>query len=524
MSELINAMPIIVSNYAKMFGVKVRMLGTMAYTNGELITLPRLDLNDTLSARVAYGYLAHESAHVRYTDFRSIRRLHRNFTLFTLFNILEDARIERIISREFIGVYENLELIMLYSERLWQQFVADMDEVSSLRLLLCGTLYYASVKSQGFKSQRPKACTLLLKLRARCEHKFIRNFFAQVATIVSCKNTQETLTLAQKLYNLIVAHAPQLLAKKREDLENISEKSEVEVFELLEQEIGHDRSKLLPQMKTEQILAELIPQSMSVKDDMGIIMPGVCKSGREDFIELIEDTRPLRHTLEHKARAWCEGYGMQAQQGRKINVVRAACISAGETRIFKNRLLYEDYSTSIHVLVDVSGSMLFCDDPQAKNRNDEACQAALMIALALENIDGIKTMVTYFPGDGNEFDVALFAHEKASQVASRFDQKAKGSTPLAQALWYAASCARDLRCARNIIFVLTDGVPDSISQTKTALDYIEKMGIETYGIGIKSAFITTLIKNSEVISSTSQLRQVMMRLFTGLFKLPEELS
>lgn len=521
-------MPIIVSNYAKLFGVKVRMLGSMAYTNGSIITIPRLDLNDNLSARIAYGYLAHEAAHIRYTNFKCVRGMHRNFSLFAVFNILEDARIEKIISREFIGVYENLELILLKSEDLWLQFVKDMPKFSTLRILLCAMLYFAYVKCQGFKSQRSKCVVTLKYLRMRCSHHFLNQFFKKVKKIVIAKNSEDVAKLAAEIYNFIQDNASKLMGYgaeqhkeevKEEDNGKISKNSKSSVFEFLEDEVEHDEAKLWPKRSADKILAAMIPQNMTIKDDMGMITPGICSNGRENFIDSIQDTFALRHTLSQRARAWCESFSMQTQKGAKINVVRAANICAGETRIFKDKILYDDYSTSIHVLVDASGSMLFSDDPNGKNRNEEACQAALMLALALERIDGIKTMVTFFPGENGEFDVALFANELASAVARRFDQAARGSTPLAQALWYAASCVNHLQCRRNIIFVLTDGVPDSILQTQTALKYIESQGIETYGIGIKSDFIQKLIKKSVVINSVSDLKVAMLKLFSDLFKI-----
>ena len=109
--QLEGALPIIVTNYARAFGVKVRMQGCSAYTNGSTITIPRLDLSDPITSRMAYGYLAHESAHVRYSDFQAAARVKRRFLLHTLANIIEDARIERLIGRQFVGVWENLELL-----------------------------------------------------------------------------------------------------------------------------------------------------------------------------------------------------------------------------------------------------------------------------------------------------------------------------------------------------------------------------------------------------------------------------
>ena len=163
--------------------------------------------------------------------------------------------------------------------------------------------------------------------------------------------------------------------------------------------------------------------------------------------------------------------------------------------------------------------MLFFDESSTRSRCEEACEAALMIALALEGIDDIKTSVTYFPGLNCEYDIALKASERASFVASRFDQKARGSTPLAQALWYAISCVKQLGCNRNIIFVLTDGIPDSVKQTSAALNFCKSSNIETYGIGIDSDYILKIIPKSIVIKKVSDLRTAMLNLFSNMFSL-----
>ena len=85
MDKMISALPIMVNNYAKLFGVSVRIQGTVAYTNGKTITLPRLDIKDPIKARLAYGYLAHESAHIRYTDFKILEKeeIKNNLLLFS---------------------------------------------------------------------------------------------------------------------------------------------------------------------------------------------------------------------------------------------------------------------------------------------------------------------------------------------------------------------------------------------------------------------------------------------------------
>ena len=46
MNDFSQALPIMVINYSMFFGIFVKMQGSVAYTNGKEITIPRLDIND----------------------------------------------------------------------------------------------------------------------------------------------------------------------------------------------------------------------------------------------------------------------------------------------------------------------------------------------------------------------------------------------------------------------------------------------------------------------------------------------
>ena len=107
--------------------------------------------------------------------------------------------------------------------------------------------------------------------------------------------------------------------------------------------------------------------------------------------------------------------------------------------------------------------------------------------------------------------------ESASVVASRFDQKPRGSTPLAQALWHAMRLFDMQQRSRNIVIVITDGIPDSISRAQEALDALEKNNVEIYGIGINVNAIEDLIKKSVVIQKSSDLLETSFNLFLKLF-------
>ena len=82
------------------YDVTVTIAGQIACTTGKKITIPVVS-GDHAEA-LAHGYIDHEAAHVRYTDFSV--QLTDNFAG-DLLNILEDVRIEQAIGLEYFQVY-----------------------------------------------------------------------------------------------------------------------------------------------------------------------------------------------------------------------------------------------------------------------------------------------------------------------------------------------------------------------------------------------------------------------------------
>lgn len=107
--SLMKSLPIVAAALGKKHGINVviRPDLTTAGTDGKTIYLPVLP--DTDEALVlARGFIDHESAHIRYTDFKvgmgkGLRK--------SLINILEDIRIEQLLGRELPGCRINLEAL-----------------------------------------------------------------------------------------------------------------------------------------------------------------------------------------------------------------------------------------------------------------------------------------------------------------------------------------------------------------------------------------------------------------------------
>lgn len=541
-NRITSALPIMVNNYSKMFGVSVRMQGTSAYTNGKVITIPRLDINNPSKARLAYGYLAHESAHVRYTDFKLIKNEFAKDDLlrFSLFNILEDSRIEALISREYIGVYENLSLLNDYYENDWITFCHNLPKINVLNVALSFIQSYSQVHCQHFFSSRQRAVKLYSHLKNRMKEHLVKKMAKLTKACSEAKNSKEVLRFTDEIYAVLTSEendfknekncflSEQKLTDELCDYEEKNGKITDEhqkqlIRELIKLKLSSkgDPENVTPGRSASKIIEDNgSGQSSSSREDFGLFNEKECQPGRSDYISLIDGSYALRRALNMKVRSYVEAFGFTTDRGVRIDPLKAQKVCVGERNIFKDRITNSGFSTSVHILVDVSSSMLTSDGLEC-TRCEEACKVALMICMALEGIDGIRTMATYFPGETSEYEIALRENEKASRVAPRFDQRPRGSTPLAQGLWYAFQKIDKLECRRNIILVITDGMPDSVSNVDTCFKYAKQKKIEIYGLSIRSALILKLFEKAQVLENASELEKMSFALFSKLFDTKE---
>jgi len=112
--SIINTLPAMAKMLGDKMKVRVRISGDQAYTNGDLINIPCLPEGPE-AITMARGYLNHEAAHVRFTDFGVARDnpLHA-----CLSNVLEDVRIEKAMGAKYPGCKKNLQdlVALLVSE------------------------------------------------------------------------------------------------------------------------------------------------------------------------------------------------------------------------------------------------------------------------------------------------------------------------------------------------------------------------------------------------------------------------
>src|SRR5664279_1589284 len=105
-----HAFPIVAAAIGNRFGIKVSVGGDQAYTNGKSIQLPAYAGDNPSYQDVAWGLLAHEAAHIRYSDFTlayggSVLRRR-------LAGAIEDVRIEHELAKDFPGTRLTLRTVI----------------------------------------------------------------------------------------------------------------------------------------------------------------------------------------------------------------------------------------------------------------------------------------------------------------------------------------------------------------------------------------------------------------------------
>jgi cobalamin biosynthesis protein CobT len=212
------------------------------------------------------------------------------------------------------------------------------------------------------------------------------------------------------------------------------------------------------------------------------------------------------------------------KHGRRLDPRRLHRVAVADERIFARRTHRVAPNTAVHLLVDLSGSMhatVHRRDGTAGTRAGSALESALALGLALDGIPGVTVAVTAFPGKAGRPDrvTRMVRHEQSPRAcAGAFIQAARGGTPMAQALWYAAADLLACRQERRLVMVLTDGEPDDPPEVLRLLGLCRQAGIETVGVGIGidvRYLFPTAIEVTQATELKRELFGVAERLLVG---------
>ncbi|ODN41371.1 cobaltochelatase CobT-related protein [Piscirickettsia litoralis] len=536
MKTIFKALPIVANAYAEKFGVKVKIGGQEAYTDGQTIQLPALP-EDYPNLDALWGYLAHEAAHVRLTQFADYcgfsSPLHQSLS-----NIFEDGRIEKQMMRLYPGTITTLNATVEYCKA--NGLFEMPDAKAHVAQLLTGYCLFW-VRCHGL-TQAVNEHLIAYRQCLISQLPMLNQVDLLLQQSKSLTSTKEAVALAQAVIDLLQSES-QSDEQSDESSENANDESQ-------EQPSAGDDSKELDsdsldsfnsENSPEKAPSSSIPSTQQVLDSllnatddevMGDLQSHILQSFRDDEVE--NEIQPLPTHTMHDSGSGCDLLHDAAQasmmlraqlmglvqanqrvsvrysdQGRRLARTQLHRVATGCNKVFVKSVDKVMPNTAVHFLIDCSASMAV-RTPQNQAMGDVALQAALCLALGLETIKGVHVSASCFTG--SKHYTVLNQSERVAQQAGRFKCGFKGNTPLAQALLNAVLAIVGQRTERKIIFVLTDGQPTRPDHAKAMIQRCRDSGIELIGIGIKYDEVKHYFTSSVVINDVSELKQSLFAL------------
>ncbi|EGQ8541928.1 VWA domain-containing protein [Vibrio parahaemolyticus] len=193
-----SALPIVAAAYGEKLGVKVAIGNDDAYTDGKTIVVPNIP-DDYPHMDAVWGYLAHEAAHVRFTDFGVERRrgLHAELS-----NVLEDCRIERAMMELFPGTSQTLNEVARYMAQAGHyEHVTDKEAPASILTGFC--LYWLQTKAVGQSVLQPYLDSAASVFERVFPQGVVVRLNALLRKAVNTKSTAEVTSLADQIIKMI---------------------------------------------------------------------------------------------------------------------------------------------------------------------------------------------------------------------------------------------------------------------------------------------------------------------------------
>lgn len=450
--SLLTCLPLLAGVLGQAHGLKVEVGGSTAATDGRLITLPDLPLDSPPEfIPLVRGYIDHEAAHIRYTDFTLLQQTKTTALEQRLTNIFEDWRVEDRQGHLFPGCRANLHALIRLQFQTppapetdpflilnWILLTVRGWVVSELLPLVAER---ATVMDQTWPGLRPQLEAILDRVKTHCP------------------DTRSCLASARRVARLLRRWSAQtqdptlnrLLSGSDTDLPD-------DLGTHLRRQINAEADKGTGCAVAVARPKPALPLTPEQKHTLQRLTTGL-KARLHGLLQSRRQERVIR-----------------SRRGR-LDGKRLALAVTGEPRLHRRLGNKVAVNTAVHLLLDSSGSMRDCI-----NRAVTCCTA---MAQAL-SVRGVSVGVTTFPAEP-DIDLRptvtpLLRHgDPVREIPS---VAAQGTTPLAEAILWCLHTLAPLSHPRKIILILTDGEPDSRRKAEQAVKAGRAMGVEFYGLGM----------------------------------------
>ena len=533
-----NALPIVAAAYGEKFGVKVLIQGQDAFTDGERIVIPTANPDDPHYQQIAWGYLAHEAAHIRHTNFDMVQKASSKPIRKALLNIIEDVRIENELAKDYPGTRRSISQVIEYMVDTQQMCVPEqLEPASNLQAWL---LFRLRCHFLGQKALTPLYQAIDERVRQLFPAAAMSRLSAMLTAVPSLGSTGEVLKLVDAIVAMLEeesrppqdesdadggddigqdasndsnnssdSQTPETDSSAMGDAAETGDSDNSDQADNLRQALEASAAQFEPDTFA-QVAEVLSEQAEGHQGVTPLSLPQAEQAmlGDEAILTLsASESAQIRARLRGMVQSSQDNRNHAKRQGLRVATHRLAASQAGESRLFIQRQPRIAPNAAVHLLVDISGSMGKPIGEGNRKYFHVANEAALALAMALEGIPGVVPAVSYFPGIHQEVSIALLPKQSVRHRAACFDQKPRGCTPMAQAMWFAANSLLAQKQKRKLMIVLTDGDPDDWAATHDIVDRCRRSGFELLGIGIQTRSVEKFFPQSIVINDVKDLKR-----------------
>ena len=533
-----NALPIVAAAYGEKFGVKVLIQGQDAFTDGERIVIPTANPDDPHYQQIAWGYLAHEAAHIRHTNFDMVQKASSKPIRKALLNIIEDVRIENELAKDYPGTRRSISQVIEYMVDTQQMCVPEqLEPASNLQAWL---LFRLRCHFLGQKALTPLYQAVDERVRQLFPAAAMSRLSAMLTAVPSLVSTGEVLKLVDAIVSMLEeesrppqdesdadggddigqdasnysnnssdSQTPETGSSAMGDAAETRDSDNSDQADNLRQALEASAAQFEPDTFA-QVAEVLSEQAEGHQGVTPLSLPQAehAMLGDEAILTLsASESAQIRARLRGMVQSSQDNRNHAKRHGLRVATHRLAASQAGESRLFIQRQPRIAPNAAVHLLVDISGSMGKPIGEGNRKYFHVANEAALALAMALEGIPGVVPAVSYFPGIHQEVSIALLPKQSVRHRAACFDQKPRGCTPMAQAMWFAANSLLAQKQKRKLMIVLTDGDPDDWAATHDIVDRCRRSGFELLGIGIQTRSVEKFFPQSIVINDVKDLKR-----------------
>jgi len=533
-----NALPIVAAAYGEKFGVKVLIQGQDAFTDGERIVIPTANPDDPHYQQIAWGYLAHEAAHIRHTNFDMVQKASSKPIRKALLNIIEDVRIENELAKDYPGTRRSISQVIEYMVDTQQMCVPEqLEPASNLQAWL---LFRLRCHLLGQKALTPLYQAVDERVRQLFPAAAMSRLSAMLTAVPCLGSTGEVLKLVDAIVAMLEEESrppqdesdadsgndigqdasndsnnssdsqiPKTDSSAMGDAAETGDSDNADQADNLRQALEAIAAQFEPDTFA-QVAEVLSEQAEGHQGVTPLSLPQAEQAmlGYEAILTLsASESAQIRARLRGMVQSSQDNRNHAKRHGLRVATHRLAASQAGESRLFIQRQPRIAPNAAVHLLVDISGSMGKPIGEGNRKYFHVANEAALALAMALEGIPGVVPAVSYFPGIHQEVSIALLPKQSVRHRAACFDQKPRGCTPMAQAMWFAANSLLAQKQKRKLMIVLTDGDPDDWAATHDIVDRCRRSGFELLGIGIQTRSVEKFFPQSIVINDVKDLKR-----------------